>query len=109
MKYVLLIYEDERKLIDSFLETDLAGHAAFRKKHAAAITSGGPLEPTSSARTVRIRNGEGAIRIGSCSDGKEQLTAFYVIEAENIDDAALIASGVAAVRHGCIEVRPFRQ
>lgn len=109
MKYLLLIYEDERNLVDGVLETELAAHAAFSQKHAAVITSGSPLEPTSAARTVRIRGGEGAIRIGSCADGKEQVSAFYVIEADNIDDAALIGSGLRAVRHGCIEVRPFRQ
>jgi hypothetical protein len=109
MKYLVLVYEDERQLVDSVLQTDLAGHAAFAEKYAAAITSGGPLEPTSSARTVRIRGGEGAIRIGSCCESKEQLSAFYVIEAETIDDAARIGSDLSAVRHGCIEVRPFRQ
>lgn len=102
MQFLLLIYEDEKRT-----GREPAEYAAFDERHAGVITCGHALQPTSAAKTVRIRNGQGTIWIGPYVEGNEQLRGFYVIEADSVDVAASIAAGIPAARHGVIEVRPI--
>ena len=108
MQFLLLIYEDEKRLASGPPESEVAEYAAFTERHAALVTPPKFLQSTGAAKTVRTRNGEGTIRIGPYAETKEQLTGFCVIEADSLDHAAMIALGLPAARHGCIEVRPFR-
>jgi len=65
------------------------------------------LEPTSSATTVRVRNGKTLTTDGPFAETKEQLGGFLLIEAKDLDEAVRIAAGFPAPRYGSVEVRPI--
>jgi hypothetical protein len=67
------------------------------------------LQPTPSATTVRIRNGQLSTTDGPFAETKEQLGGFYMIEARDLNDAIQVASRIPSARHGCIEVRPIAE
>lgn len=106
MKFLLLIYEPERRFANGFPGDELAEYRAFGQKNAAAIQGGNALQPTGTARTVRVRNGEVLTIDGPFAETKEQLGGFYLIEAATADEAATIAADIPAARFGSIEVRP---
>jgi len=65
-----------------------------------------PLQPTSTATTVRVRNGKTLTVDGPFAETKEQLGGYYLVEAENLDQAVAIAARIPSARFGSIEVRP---
>lgn len=106
MQYLLLIYEDEKRFESGFPEAEFAEYGAFGKKNAAAIKSGSALQPTGAAKTVRVRDGKPVTTDGPFAETKEHLGGYYLVEANSIDEAASIATGIPAARYGSIEVRP---
>jgi hypothetical protein len=60
------------------------------------------------ARTVRVRNEKISITDGPFAETKEQLAGFYLIDAQNLDEAAELAAKIPPARVGSIEVRPIR-
>ncbi|HMF75092.1 MAG TPA: YciI family protein [Bryobacteraceae bacterium] len=107
MQYLLLIYEDEKRFANGFPETEFAEYGAFGKKNATVIKSGQALQPTGTAKAVRVRNGETLTTDGPFAETKEQLGGYYLIEAPSIDEATSIAAGIPGARYGSIEVRPI--
>src|SRR5262249_2611129 len=72
-----------------------------------AYVSGGELQPTSTATTVRVRGSEKLITDGPFAETKEQLGGFFLVEAADADGAIEIASQIPSARTGSIEVRPL--
>lgn len=106
MQYLVLIYEDESRFANGFPESEFAEYGAFGKKYASAIKGGNALQPTGTAKTVRVRDAKVLSTDGPFAETKEQLGGYYLVEAASIDEAASIASGIPAARYGSIEVRP---
>ena len=71
--------------------------------------SGDALEPTSTATSVRVREGKTLSTDGPFAETKEQLGGYYLIEAKDLDEATKIAARIPSARSGTIEVRPVRQ
>jgi hypothetical protein len=109
MQYLLLIYEDERRFATGYPESELAEYRAFGKKYAGAIKGGHALQPTSAATTVRVRNAKVLSSDGPFAETKEQLGGFYLVEADNAEAAAQMASEIPGARFGSVEVRPIFQ
>ena len=107
MQYLALIYEDETRFAKGFNESEFAEYGAFGKKNAASIKGGNALQPTPTAKTVRIRDGKTLTTDGPFAETKEQLGGFYLLEAASIDEAASMAAGIPGARFGCVEVRPI--
>jgi hypothetical protein len=107
MQYLLLIYEDEKRFAKGFPEAEFAEYGAFGQKNAGAIKGGHALQPTSTAKTIRVRDGKSMITDGPFAETKEQLGGFYIVEANSIDEAASIGAGIPGARYGSIEVRPI--
>ena len=107
MQYLLLIYEDEKRFANGFPEAESAEYGAFGQNHAGAIKGGNALQPTGSAKTVRVRNGETVVTDGPFAETKEQLGGYYLIEADTPEEAASIAAAIPAARFGSVEVRPI--
>jgi hypothetical protein len=107
MQYLLLIYEDEKRFANGFPESEFAEYGAFGKKNAGAIKSGQALQPTGTAKTIRMRDGNSLTTDGPFAETKEQLGGYYLIEANDINEAASIAAGIPAARYGSIEIRPI--
>ena len=88
---------------------EIAEYKAFNERTRAAgqFIAGEALEPTSTATTVRMRDGQPVMTDGPFAETKEQLGGFYMIEAADLDEAIGLASQIPAARTGCIEVRPI--
>ena len=65
-----------------------------------------PLHPTSMATTVRVRNGKRLVTDGPFAETREQLGGYFLINANNLDEAIAIAARIPMARKGTVEVRP---
>ena len=76
---------------------------------AGVIRAGEAVEPTGSARSVRVRDGRAAITDGPFAETKDQLGGFYLLECRDMDEALRWAEKVPAARDGVVEVRPVQE
>jgi hypothetical protein len=74
---------------------------------AGVLVDGGPLQPPSSATTVRVRDGEPLVTDGPFAELKEQIGGYYVLDCADLDEALRWAARIPAARFGAIEVRPL--
>jgi len=114
MKYICLIYDDEKKLDamskaenEAFLGEYFAFTDAIRKS--GHYLAGEALQPVQAATTVRLRNGRVSTTDGPFAETKEQLGGFYLIEARDLNDAIQVASRIPSARIGSIEIRPIME
>jgi hypothetical protein len=106
MKYLCLVYLDEKRLPELADEDCVEFDAGIRKSgHCLASEA---LESVHTATTVRVRNGKMSMTDGPFAETKEQLAGFYMIEAKDLNEAIQIASKIPPARVGSIEVRPVR-
>ena len=109
MQYALLIYTNETEDAQASPEQQqavYAGYNAFGEQFKDKITGGEALVPTSSATTVRVRDGKTLTTDGPFAETKEQLGGFYVFECGDLDEAIAIAAHIPGADHGEVEVRP---
>src|SRR5262249_40201191 len=111
MRYALLIHADEARYSEmSPQETGQlrADYVAFidELKRAGAYVANERLRPTMAATTIRVRNGETLTMDGPFAETKEQLGGFYLIQANDLDEALAWAAKMPSARYGSIEVRP---
>ena len=112
MEYMLLIYVEGEPGSGTEEERDQMG-AAFAKysqdlAEAGAIVGGDPLQPPTTATTVRVAGGETLTSDGPFAETKEWLAGYYKIDVDSIDEAIEWAARVPSVAHGgSIEVRPL--
>ncbi len=107
MKFLLLLYENEQRWKQGYLQDELAEYGEFGKEHASAIKGGNALQPTQTALTVRVRDDKPVITDGPFAETKEQLGGYYLIEAKDRNEAAAIAAKIPSARFGGVEVRPI--
>jgi hypothetical protein len=108
MTYMLLIYLEENSLSESERDRCYRDSAAFARELDAQgqYLSAAPLHPTSTATSVRVRDGKRVITDGPFAETREQLGGYFIIQAENLDQAIDIAGRIPAGRWGTIEIRP---
>jgi hypothetical protein len=111
MKYLCLIYDEEKKLAaltEQELAALMAEYGAFTEeiRRSGHFIAGHELQPTPAATTVRIRGGRLSTTDGPFAETKEQLGGYYLIEARDLNDAIQIASRIPSAKIGSIEVRP---
>lgn len=112
MKYLCLLYSDETQSpppgspeMNQILE---AYGNFFGEVTAAGVMAGGdPVEASSSAVTVREREGSTQTTPGPYSPGGEQVIGFYIFECASRDEAVKWAARIPAAKYGAIEVRPI--
>ncbi len=111
MKYMLLIYHDE-KVWDGYTEaecqqiygeySDLVQELQSKGK----FLAGDELQPTTTASSVRVRDGKQMVTDGPFAETREQMGGFFLIEAADQNEANSIAARIPSARTGTIEVRP---
>jgi hypothetical protein len=107
MKYVCLVYLKDSKLHAVPDKECLACGEGFKKD--GVLVAAEALQPVSTARSVRVRNGRSIVTDGPFTETKEMLAGFYLIEADNEEDAVKMAARIPPAREGTIEVRPVRE
>jgi len=111
MQYMCLIYDDE-KIWEGMPEDErnavYGEYGAFTEsiKSSGNHVAGDALQPTSTATSVRIRDGKTLVTDGPFAETKEQLGGYYLVEAKDADEALKIAERIPSARYGTIEVRP---
>ena len=112
MKFIALIYNDEAQYADASPE-DIAAVFAADGEFGQAATEAGVfqgvgdgLQPTATATTVRVRDGERLLTDGPYAETKEQLGGFYMLECKDLDEALAWAARIPEAKTGAIEVRP---
>jgi len=107
----LLVYLDE----ESMNESERADCYVKSAQLAQEIHSNGnyldasPLHPVSTATSVRVREGKRFVTDGPFAETREQLGGFYLIHANDLDEAIGIAGRIPAARFGTIEIRPVME
>src|SRR5262245_63767042 len=112
MKYLCLVYDDERNLdalsdseFDGLVGQCIAVDEELRKS--GHVIASEALQPVQTATTVRVRNGKVFATDGPFAETKEQLGGFFLIDARSLDDAIQVAAKIPSARLGSIEVRPI--
>jgi len=108
---MLLINEDETRfgtMTDADMGKLMGEYGAFHEKIAksGALLAAHRLQPTSTATTVRVRNGETLSTDGPFAETKEQFGGYYLIDVDNLDEALRWASEIPSATAGSVEVRP---
>jgi hypothetical protein len=108
MRYMLLIYLDEQALSDAerqkcYAESTRLAQEIHSSGQYLAVS---PLHPTSMATSVRVRDGKRFVTDGPFAETREQLGDYFLIDAENLDQAIGIAARIPMARKGTVEVRP---
>ena len=112
MQYLLLIFHNEvetAKRSEAEATAWTAEYGAFTQE----IIQGGQfkgadrLRPSSTATTVRVRDGKTLTTDGPFAETREQLGGYYLIEAKDLDEAAALAARIPDARNGAVEVRPI--
>lgn len=111
MKFMLLIHGNEQAMMAA-TPVNQTGmnpeYAAYNEAliKAGALLAGDRLRPTTTAASVRIRNGKTEVLDGPYAETKEQLGGYYLIEAADMDAAMDWAGRCPAAQWGTVEVRP---
>lgn len=106
MKYLCLVYLDEKRL-DELPDSDCLEYDAAIRESGHCIASEA-LQSVQTATTVRVRNGKTSVTDGPFAETREQLAGFYLIEAQDLNEAIQLAARIPPAQVGSIEVRPIR-
>jgi hypothetical protein len=112
MKYLCLVYDDER-ILDAMSDGELEGLVAQcvavdeELRKSGQVIASEALQPVQTATTVRVRNGKVSTVDGPFAETKEQLGGFFLIDARDLDEAIQVAAKIPSARLGSIEVRPI--
>ncbi|HEY0712156.1 MAG TPA: YciI family protein [Polyangia bacterium] len=112
MQYLLMIYVQESgwgTLTPAQQEQGMAAYNAYTEAltKAKVLRAVNRLGPSSSATTIRLKEGKAQVLDGPYADSKEQLGGYYVIEVPSLDEAIAWASRCPGADHGAVEVRPL--
>src|SRR5262245_5837391 len=112
MKYALLIYAAEGNWARMSKEEQGRVYSEYMTystelKKSGKMLSCEPLDPTSTATTIRVRNGKRTTTDGPFADTKEQLGGIYVIDVKDLNEAMAWAEKIPDARVGSIEIRPL--
>lgn len=112
MQYLLMIYRSEAelgKMTPADRQKMSAEYGAFTQSivQSGHFKAGDGLQPSTTATTVRVRDGKTLTTDGPFAETREQLGGYYLVEAKDLDAAISIAARIPGARDGSIEVRPI--
>ena len=111
MKYMLLVYADENAWTDTEREHCYAESAELTHElnSRGQYVGANPLQPVSTATSVRVREGKRLVTDGPFAETREQLGGYFLIEAKDLNEAIAIAARIPGARKGTVEVRPVME
>ncbi|WP_437187480.1 YciI family protein [Planctomicrobium sp. SH668] len=109
MKYMLLIYSAEDAWTEPEREKCFQESTVLTQElHACGKFLGAsPLHSVAAATSVQIREGKRTVTDGPFAETREQLGGYFLVEADNLDEAIEIASQIPAAKKGTVEIRPI--
>ena len=112
MQYLLMIYTNEAEYAKMDAATGkkvMDEYGAFTQSivQSGNFKAGDRLQPTTTATTVRVRDGKTLTTDGPFMETKEMLAGFIIIEARDLNEAVRIGAGIPLAKLGFIEVRPL--
>ena len=107
MRYLCLIYEDEKTNMNMFeqeMGQIMAAYEAYTTElqESESMLGGEALQPTVTATTLQVRNRETQTTDGPFAETKEQLDGFYMIQAHGLDEAIARAAKIPSAASGSI-------
>ena len=114
MQYLLMIYRSEAELgkMDAAARKEMsAEYGAFTQSiiQSGHFKAGDGLQPTTTATTVRVRDGKTLTTDGPFAETREQLGGYFLIDAKDLDEAIGIAARIPGARLGTVEIRPVME
>ena len=108
MRYMLLIYGDENALSQAEREDcyQKSTGLAHQLSKAGQYVGASPLQPTATAKSVRVRAGKRQVTDGPFAETREQLGGYFMIDAKDLDEAIAIAAQIPNASRGTVEIRP---
>jgi hypothetical protein len=111
MQYALLVYERPGSydgLSAEELESLTGEYMAIRSDE--RVFDGAHLAPASTATTVRLRDGKSVLTDGPFAETKEVFGGYYLLAADDLDDALAVVQRIPAIRMGgAVEIRPLME
>jgi hypothetical protein len=112
MQYLLMIYRSEAelgKMTDADRQKMSTDYGAFTQSiiQSGHFKAGDGLQPSTTATTVRVREGKILTTDGPFAETREQLGGYYLVEAKDLDAAIGLAARIPGAKDGSIEVRPI--
>ena len=111
MKYMLLIYLEDNAMTDSEREHCYVESAQLCHDLQAQgqYLSANPLQPVTTAASVRVREGRRLVTDGPFAETREHLGGYFLVEARDLNEAIAIAERIPGARKGTVEVRPVME
>jgi len=111
VKYMLLIYLDEQALDETEREQCYGESAQLAQElnSSGQYLAANPLHPTSTATSIRVRDGKRLLTDGPFAETREQLGGYFLIDAKDLDEAIGIAARIPGARIGTVEIRPVME
>ena len=112
MKFMLIVHHDEeafQKIEKDKRQQMLAESVELTHQlHAAGqYLSASPLQPVATAVMVRVREGKPLVTDGPFIETHEQIAGYFLVNAQDLNEAIRIATRVPGARIGTVEVRPL--
>jgi hypothetical protein len=114
VKYLCIAFQDQEKL-DAYSEDEFAvimervGMYLEDLREHGNYVDASRLQPASSGAVIRVRGGSMSISDGPFVETREQIAGYYLIEANDLNDAIRIASRSPSAHLGTVEVRPLKE
>lgn len=114
-KYAALIYTEEAppgSVSPEEQQQVMTDYTEFGRNAESAILSGEALHDSSTATTVHVEGGKGGkpvVTDGPFAETKEVLGGFYLLQADDLDEALKWAQQIPGAWHGKVEVRPIME
>jgi hypothetical protein len=112
MQYLLMIYRSEAelfKMTDADRQKMSADYGTYTQSiiQSGHFKAGDGLQPSTTATTVRVREGKTLTTDGPFAETREQLGGYYLVEAKDLDEAIGLAARIPGAKDGSIDVRPI--
>ncbi len=112
MRFLMILCDVETEQLrpgDPGFDESMAGYQAVGADAASrgALHAAGKLQPTRTAKTVRLRDERVVVTDGPFAETKEQFGGFYLLECKDMDEALEVAARIPTAKRGCVEVRPL--
>lgn len=115
MRYMLLIYTDndlwQQEVGEARQGEEMAAYFTYTQDliNRGVMKAGDPLQPVTTATTVRERGDKRLVTDGPFAETREVLGGYYIVDAKDLDEAIELAARCPGARTGSMEVRPIME